>query len=174
MNIKKKITPELIIQTIEEEKVYEKILAKIDLPPSTFFYYLNQPGFEEAKQFWKGKSRRNQPYIPPELVVEAMENLYGNMAAVAEYFGVSRRTIFNYVNSDEDIKAAYEQGQESRYDMLHSKLDAQLDSNLTALIFAMNHEEAKRNRKVKEQMLKIGLNEEGEMLTLTAVPKYKD
>lgn len=174
MNYKHKITPELIKQAIDEEKVYAKILERLDMPPSTFFYYLNKDEYSEVKKYWKGKSRFYLPAIPPDLVIEAMENLYGNMGAVADYFGVSRRTIFNYVTSNEDIKAAYEQGQESRYDMLHSKLDAQLDNSLTALIFAMNHEEAKRNRKVKEQMLKIGLNEEGEMLTLTAVPKYKD
>ncbi len=170
------ITPALLKKVIEEEKDYNRILARLDVSHSTFYNYLNKDNYAEVKKIWATYSRRSLPIIPNDLLIEKLEEFFGNMYAVSDYFGVTRASLYSRVDKEEDIKAAFTSARASWGDFLlrklHNKVEA--DEHRSYLFAALNHEVSIMNLKLKEKMLEAGLPDDAEQLTLTAVPRSRE
>jgi hypothetical protein len=74
--------------------------------------------------------------LTAEQVIAALQKANGLQAAAARALGVSRKTISNYIDGDDEIKAAYQETNESNIDKVEGKLFDQINNgNITAIIF---------------------------------------
>ncbi len=79
-------------------------------------------------------SRRKIP--SRDALIVALRELSGNMAAVARRFHVSRTTIWQYVNEDQELRCLVEELSETFIDEAENKLyEAIRDGNVVATIF---------------------------------------
>lgn len=69
----------------------------------------------------------------------------GIISYACEKTGISRATYYNWINSDDEFKAACEDVDEAVIDVVESKLLSQInDDNLTAIIFYLKTKGKKR------------------------------
>ena len=60
--------------------------------------------------------------VEKERILEAMRMSGGMISAVARVLGVTRQTVYNWMNSDPELKAEMEDIKESCIDMVESQL----------------------------------------------------
>jgi hypothetical protein len=74
--------------------------------------------------------------VTAEQVIKALDDAYGIQAAAARSLGIGRSTIIDYINRYPEVKAAYDQINETTIDRVESKLLNQIEGgNITAIIF---------------------------------------
>ena len=80
-----------------------------------------------------------------EVLIEVINEMRGNVTAVAKRFGISRDTMWGYMRPRKRIRAALESARETMIDnaesMFYKKV---LDGNMTALIFFLKTQGYKR------------------------------
>jgi len=92
---------------------------------------------------------------------------YGNLTDVANFYGVSRRTVNNWVNANKTgkIKRTIEEARQKLLDIAETKITSKIiDGNLTATIFYLKTQGKERgwNEKVDQQIsgeLSLEINE---------------
>lgn len=74
--------------------------------------------------------------IKAKVLIAQIHEMKGNVATIAQRLGVSRTTIYNYINKMSSVKAALEEARETMLDNIESKLYSKaLGGNMTAIIF---------------------------------------
>jgi len=80
----------------------------------------------------------NKKGVTEEALLKAIEHCRGNITGISKSFGVSRQTIYNYINQDEVFKKAVNSARESTLDLIEKSLEgAAIDGNITAGIFIL-------------------------------------
>jgi hypothetical protein len=71
-------------------------------------------------------------------IIEALNKTGGNLAASAVLLGVSRQSVYNWLNADPQLKTAREHSVDGLLDMAESKLFGAIKKgNMTAIIFTL-------------------------------------
>lgn len=106
---------------------YERIGAHFGFDRGAVAAYVKKhPEFEglikDARQL-AAHPERFAPFDPqPELVIQAINSLNGNIAAVARQFHVSRSTMLGYVNAHPEVQAVLYDAREEMLDMAETSL----------------------------------------------------
>jgi hypothetical protein len=80
----------------------------------------------------------NKHKFTPEKVIEVIEKAKGLVAPAATMLGVTRGTLYNYINQNQEVKEALDQARESMLDYTEGKLFENIKNNdTTAIIFAL-------------------------------------
>lgn len=88
-----------------------------------------------------------------KLIIEAIEKCFGNLSAVAKSFGVSRPTVYKWLNSNKALKQAHDDATETFLDIAENKLMAQINKgDTTAIIFALKTKGKKRGYVEKQEI----------------------
>lgn len=80
-----------------------------------------------------------------DFIIQQLIELKGNVAMLAKKLGVSRTTIYNYVNRHPSVKRALNEARESMLDNVESQLYTKaLAGNMTAIIFFLKTQGKRR------------------------------
>ena len=80
-----------------------------------------------------------------KILLQSLENSFGNISEACKKVSISRKTFYNYLRDDEDFKEAVEEIEESLIDLAESELYNQISKeNTTALIFFLKTKGKKR------------------------------
>lgn len=93
-----------------------------------------------------------------EQIIEAIEQAHGNLAAAARILGCTRQTIYNHMEKQSTVRAAYEEQRETLIDFTEDQLFKQVKAgNITAIIFTLKTI-GKHRGYVERQELKIDMS----------------
>ena len=83
----------------------------------------------------KVKSKIRKSRVSDEQLIEALEKSGGIMAAAARAVGLDRSTVHHRINSDEKLKAVWEDIREVNLDLVEGKLRQAIQNGELAAIF---------------------------------------
>lgn len=84
----------------------------------------------------KNKGMKNgELKVKPEKVIAILEKTGGTIYPAAKMLKVSRGTLYNYINSNDEIKEALEEIRESLLDVAEAKLHSNIQDGKEASIF---------------------------------------
>lgn len=102
-----------------------------------------------------------------EQIIKALQDANGLQAAAAIKLKTSRTTIANYIKNNEDVKAAYDDVNETTIDKVEGKLLEQVNGgNITAIIFYLKTK-AKHRGYVERQEIEGKLTTENVVRIIT-------
>lgn len=103
-----------------------------------------------------------------EQIIKALQDANGLQASAAVKLKTSRTTIANYIKDNKDVKAAYDDVNETTIDKVESKLLEQVNGgNITAIIFYLKTK-AKHRGYVERQEV---TGKDGKDLVTVYIPK---